>query len=116
MNDKEVRASWERFFSELDLKTNLEAFFRQRIEDSKYAGCFKEIPVKRHPPRSKLLPRNLPFDRIHHVSGGFGTLILPWFGRRWLILFDGSLKYISLPKGLRLKDSQFHNCSSSGVY
>lgn len=58
---------------------------------------------------------NLPTDRVHHIAGGFGRLVLPWFGQRWLIWFDGKTQLPSLPKGLKLMDCNFHNCRATGV-
>lgn len=58
---------------------------------------------------------NLPGHYVHHISGGFGLLILPWFGGRWLIWFRGNGSH-SLPGGFRLKDHHFHNCTTTGVY
>lgn len=59
---------------------------------------------------------NLIGHRIHHVSGGYGYLIFPWFGV-WLIWFDGGGdRYPALRRGFRLMNHQFHNCTATGVY
>lgn len=58
---------------------------------------------------------NLPGHYIHHIAGGFGRLVLPWFGGRWLIWFIGGTKRHPLPRGFRLMDHHFHNCSATGV-
>lgn len=59
---------------------------------------------------------NLPGNKIHHIEGGYGRLVLPWFGGRWLIWFFGSQKYDALPRGFRLMNRHFHNCTATGVY
>lgn len=65
---------------------------------------------------------NLPGDLVHHISGGYGRLLVPWFGGRWLIFFRrgrrwGAVVGISLnrPPRIRLMDRHFHNCRRTGV-
>ena len=53
---------------------------------------------------------NLPLHKIHDTLSGYGRLLMPVYGGRWLAWFD--------MHGLRLTDKPFgfHNCTKTGVY
>jgi hypothetical protein len=47
-----------------------------------------------------------PFDQVHDIVAGYGRVLFPWRGGRWLMLTD---KW-------RLRWTRgFHNCTATGV-
>lgn len=56
---------------------------------------------------------NLPMHRVHHIDIGYGRLLVPWFGGRWLMWMDDRDRR---GRRLRLMSAQFHNCTRTGIY
>ena len=61
---------------------------------------------------------NFPGDKIHHITIGFGRLVIPVGRKRWLIFAFG-MKDVEtgrtlVKRGLIVESNQFHNCRGAG--
>jgi len=58
----------------------------------------------------------LPFHKIHDITYGYGTLMIP-LGKRWLAWFKGrGWKLTSVHTSNGQKKPGFHNCTRTGVH